>query len=51
MTARLVETRADLDDEGRICDMEVNARIRVLGDDAWTAVWDWDAMEWVRSPS
>ncbi len=49
MTVRLVEIRADLDDEGRVCDMEVNARLRVLDDGAWAAVWDWDAMEWVPS--
>jgi hypothetical protein len=49
MMVRLVEAGADVDNGGRVCDMEVAATIRVLPDGAWVAVWDWDAMEWIPS--
>jgi len=47
MRVRLV--RSGLNDDGRLCDMEVDARITILADGAWAAVWDWDAMEWIPS--
>jgi hypothetical protein len=49
MRVRLVDPRTDLDDEGRVCDMEVEGLITIYPDGAWAAVWDWDAMEWVPS--
>jgi flavin-dependent dehydrogenase len=49
MTVRLVDRRADVNDDGRVCDMEVDARITIQPDGAWTAVWPWDAMEWIPS--
>ena len=47
MQVRLVDPQSDLDDDGRVCDMAVDARIVIQPDGAWTAVWDWDAVDWI----
>jgi hypothetical protein len=49
MSVRLVEPKADLDDHGRLCDMEVDAQIFVHPGGEWAAVWNWDAVDWVPS--
>ena len=49
MTVRLVDPGADLDDDGRPCDMQVDARIVIYPDQKWAAIWDWDAMKRVPS--